>query len=131
MSDMMPLYQIDHSDSTFHTYLKLYSDHIEIKKPRKSKYNGLLGAGRLAFNILGVIEADYLEAVLGWDDIEKVIFKPATKSFAGIIQFYLFIPQMRTKATYFDVDYRADAINFKYAENDTALKIKEYVECHV
>lgn len=128
---MQLIYQIDHSDNTFHTYLKLYSDHIEIKKPRKSKYNGWLGAGRLALNLLGVSEVNYLEGVFEWDDIEKVFFKPATKSFAGIIQFYLFIPQMRTKATYLDVDYRADSINFKFAENDTAIKIKEYVEHHL
>ena len=82
---MALLYQIDHSDNTFHTYLKLYNDHIEIRKPRKSKYQGLLGMGRLVLNILDVAEPDYLEGVFEWSDIEKVIFKPATKSFAGII----------------------------------------------
>lgn len=37
----MPLlYQFDRLDSAYDTYLRLYGDYIEIKKPKQSKYEG-------------------------------------------------------------------------------------------
>lgn len=125
---MSLLYQIDHSDNTFETYLRLYDDHVEIKKPKQSKYQGVMGMGRLALNMLGVTEAQYLEAHFRIDEIEKVTLKPATKSKAGIIQFYLTFQAVHTKATYLNLSYRSDAINFKYDENEIADKIKQYVD---
>lgn len=125
----MPLlYQIDHSDNTFDTYLRLYDDHVEIKKPKQSKYQGVMGMGRLALNMLGMSEAQHLEAYFRISEIEKVTLKPATKSKAGIIQFYLSFQTVQTKATYLNLSYRSDAMNFKYDENDIANKIKQYVD---
>lgn len=125
----MPLlYQIDHSDNTFETYLRLYDDHVEIRKPKQSKYRGVMGMGRLALNMLGVAEAQYLDAHFRINEIEKVTLTPATRAKAGIIQFYLSFQMIHTKATYFDLAYRSDAINFKYSENDIASKIKQYVD---
>ena len=142
---MTPLYEINQTALGIETYLRVYKDHIEIRKPDPNSTT--TKATRPADSLIGNVakvakfviidmpkelkKTEYFDFNVMIDQITKVEYKPAKGVLAtGIIQFYL--KNKPTKpATQFNIAYRADAVNFNNKYNDIALQIKQYIDRYI
>ena len=126
--DLPPIFELNYSDSVYQTYLKVFITHVEIRKPKQSKYGGIGGMIRLGTDLAGLTAKKYLDGCFTIDQIERVEVKPATRHCAGLIQFYLTFKSFQTKANYVDCAYRSDVMNFSYKDREKVEAIKQYIE---
>lgn len=142
---MKLMYEIDQSALGMETFLRVYDDHIELRKPdpnsiptqRTRAADSLLGnvakiTKMMVFDVpKSLKKARYLDFNVMYNQILKVEYKPAKGVLAtGRIQFYL-KNEPEKRATQFDIGYRADVLNFNSKQNDIVLKIKKYVDSKI
>lgn len=139
---MSLLYEIDQTALNVEHYLRVYTDHIELRKPDpdSTPVKATLPADSVAGNVLKVakyIDVDmkkdiaktqYFELNVTYDQIKKVVYKPANGTLATGMLHFVLKGKPEKRVTQLNVAFAADAINFNKKHNDTALKIKEYVE---
>ncbi len=142
---MTLLYEIDQKAMGVETYLRVYDDHIELRKPdpNSTPSKHVRASDSLAMNVLKIAKAivvdlpqdikktGYLDFNVTFDQISKVEYKPANGVLAtGRIQFYL-KNEPEKRATQFDIGYRDDVLNFNNKYNSKALEIKKYVDSRI
>ena len=101
--------QMDMTKLEIETYIKLFEDHVEIKKPGPG--------GRY-----------YFERSIPLSDIIRVDIKPAQSVLStGRIQFIV-KDGKKGKVGFLTEQFRDDCMNFSRKYNETAQTMKEYIE---
>lgn len=105
--------QIDQTALGIECYVRLYEDHVEIKKPRPRQFR------------------EYFERSINIADIESVELKQASGFFAnGVIRFCV-KDDDRGAVTFFNSSYRDDCMNFKQKFNSAAQDMKNYIDRYI
>lgn len=105
--------QMDMTKLEIETYIKLFEDHVEIKKPGP-----------------GGSTKKYLERSIPLSDIKRVDVKPAGGFLStGYIQFVVKDEKER-KGGFLSEQFRDYCLHFSRKYNDVAQTMKEYVEGH-
>lgn len=110
MNDLPVLMSIDYSDIATKTYLNIYPGFVKIHKPKYERITAFGIVKRLAG-----IQKD-IEAVFPFSEIEAVeIIVQPTRHATGIIQFFL-KNHKQSRANFFNLAFRTDAIQFWYKD---------------
>ena len=125
---MEPIYVIQNGLGMQENSLKIYPDRILIQKP-KEKNNGMFDVIKKELRLQGIIKSDYLGIDVPFSMIDSIYLRLATSEIIknGLIIFYL-KNREKNNVTIFNYDKTANAMKFWSQDNETAQKIKEYVE---
>ena len=125
---MEPIYMIQNGLGCQEDSLKVYPDRVLIQKPKENKY-GPMDIIKKELRLQGILKSEYIGIDVSFSEISSIYFRPATSEILknGLLVFYL-KGRGRNEVTAFNYGKTANAIKFWSQENDTARKIKAYVE---
>lgn len=125
---MEPIYVIQNGLGMQENSLKIYPDRILIQKPKENKFSKM-DVIKKELRLQGIIKSNYLGIDVPFSMIDSIYLRLATSEIIknGLIIFYL-KNREKNDVTFFNYEKTANAMKFWSQDNDTALKIKEYVE---
>lgn len=125
---MEPIYVIQNGLGMQENSLKIYSDRILIQKPKERKFSKL-DVIKKELRLQGIIKTEYIGIDVPFSKIDSIYLKPATSEIFknGLIIFYL-KGREKNEVNMFNYETTANAMKFWSQDNDTAQRIKEYVE---
>ncbi len=124
---MEPLYEIQNGLGAQEHSVKVYYDRVVIKKVKDTV--SALGIIKKELEMAGVLTPKYIGIDVPFSEIDSVFFRPATGRLIknGLIVFYL-KGKNKNEVNMLNYSAAANAIKFWGQDNDTAKKIKDYVE---
>lgn len=125
---MEPVYIIQNGLGMQENSLKIYPDRILIQKPKERK-SSAMDVIKKELRLQGIIKSEYIGIDVPFSKIDSIYLRPATSEFIknGLIVFYL-KDRGKNEVTFFNYEKTANAMKFWSQDNETARKIKEYVE---
>lgn len=125
---MEPIYVIQNGLGCQEDSLKVYPDRVLIQKPKENTHS-MMGVIKKELRLQGIIKSEYIGIDVRFSEISNIYFRPATSEILknGLLVFYL-KGRGRNEVTAFNYGKTANAIKFWSQDNDTAKRIKEYVE---
>lgn len=125
---MKPIYVIQNGLGMQENSLKIFSNRILIQKPKERKFSAM-DIVKKELRLQGIIKSEYIGIDVPFSKIDSIYLRPATSEIIknGLIVFYL-KDRMRNEVTLLNYDKTANAMKFWLQYNETAKKIKDYVE---
>lgn len=125
---MEPIYVIQNGLGMQEDSLKIYPDRILIRKPKERK-STKMDVIKKELRLQGIIPSEYIGIDVPFSKIDSIYLRLSTCAFIknGLIIFYL-KDRKKNEVTFLNYERTANAMKFWAEENETAMKIKEYVE---
>lgn len=125
---MEPIYVIQNGLGMQENSLKIFPDRILIQKPKERK-STKMDVIKKERRLQGLMKSEYIGIDVPFSKIDSVYFRPATSNIFknGLIVFYL-KGRGKNEVNWFNYEKTANAMHFWSEENETAQKIKEYVD---
>lgn len=125
---MEPIYVIQNGLGMQENSLKIYPDRILIQKPKERKSTAM-DVIKKELRLQGIIKSEYIGIDVPFSKIDSIYLRLATSEIIknGLIIFYL-KDRRKNEVTLFNYEKTANAMKFWSQDNETAKKIKDYVE---
>lgn len=125
---MEPVYVIQNGLGMQENSLKIYPDRVLIQKPKERK-SSAMDVIKKELRLQGIIKSEYIGIDVPFSGIDSIYLRLATSEIIknGLIVFYL-KDRNKNEVTIFNYEKTANAMKFWAQDNETAKKIKDYVE---
>ncbi len=125
---MEPVYTIQYGLGVQEDSLKIYPDRVLIQKPKERK-SSAMDVIKKELRMQGLMKTEYIGIDVPFSKIDSIYLKPATSIVFknGLIVFYL-KDRGKNDVNWFNYEKTANAMHFWSEDNETAQKIKDYVE---
>ena len=128
---MEPMYCINFSLGCEENFLKVYSNHVEIRKPKVTSWSihGPIDMIKKELRMQGILKGKYIGINVPFSDIDCVDVRKATGEILcnGMIIFHL-KNRPKGEVNFFNYEKTANAFKFNSQSNETAQKIKNLIE---